>query len=113
MAGYRKYSCKYPGCTSGYVPNKGHANKHFFTFPKNPKLHELWRNACKIEDPNLLLSFLFALECVSALHVPPRGRSAGNCLLTDKVKVIAKKALFCFKSGADRQNMPTLTDSIF
>ncbi|EFA13668.1 hypothetical protein TcasGA2_TC006961 [Tribolium castaneum] len=51
MAGYRKYSCKYPGCTSGYVPNKGHANKHFFTFPKNPKLHELWRNACKIEDP--------------------------------------------------------------
>ncbi|XP_044271516.1 uncharacterized protein LOC123015704 [Tribolium madens] len=51
MAGYRKYFCKYPGCTSGYVPNpvEGHANKHFFTFPKNPKLHELWRNACKIE----------------------------------------------------------------
>ncbi|XP_044262370.1 uncharacterized protein LOC123009880 [Tribolium madens] len=51
MAGYRKYFCKYPDCTSGYVPNpvKGLANKHFFTFPKHPKLYELWRNACKIE----------------------------------------------------------------
>nr|XP_008199190.1 PREDICTED: uncharacterized protein LOC103314570 isoform X5 [Tribolium castaneum] len=55
MAGYRKYSCKYPGCTSGYIPNKGHANKHFFTFPKNLKLHELWRNACKIEDPYVMM----------------------------------------------------------
>ncbi|KXZ75815.1 hypothetical protein TcasGA2_TC000035 [Tribolium castaneum] len=54
MAGYRKYSCKYPGCTSDYVPNKGQSNKHFFTFPKNPKLQELWRNACKIEDPFLI-----------------------------------------------------------
>ncbi|EFA12104.1 hypothetical protein TcasGA2_TC002250 [Tribolium castaneum] len=62
MAGYRKYSCKYPGCTSGYIPNKGHANKHFFTFPKNLKLHELWRNACKIEDPVLLMTRIDGLS---------------------------------------------------
>lgn len=51
----KKYCCKYPGYRTRYYINISEVfvNKHFFKFPKDSKIHQLWKNVWKIDQSQL------------------------------------------------------------
>lgn len=51
--GRLRYSCKFPDCNNKFfcpIYRKGYINKHFFRFPKDNHLQQVWKNICKLPE---------------------------------------------------------------
>lgn len=51
--GRLRYSCKFPDCNNKFfspVYRKGYINKHFFRFPKDNHLQQVWKHICELPE---------------------------------------------------------------